>query len=147
VALVEAPACGHDVKRIHPFVFGHVIAALGAGAVAGAFLDLKAVLVFSSVLAASAIVSALVCWRWPRFDAAAWKLWLVGVLANPLFLAAVAFSVDQYECLLGRKTGWDCMFSDLGPMVAGMCLLPPIGGLLWRGWKRWRAPAAEAAPS
>jgi hypothetical protein len=129
------------MKRIDPFALGHVIAALVAGAVAGSFLDLKAVLVFSSVLAASAIVSALVCWWWPGFTAAAWKLWLIGILANPLFLAAVAFSIDQYECLLGRKTGWNCMFSDLGPKVACMCLLPPIGGLLWRGWKRWRAPA------
>ena len=131
------------MKRIDPFAFGHVIAALVAGAVAGAFLDLTAVMVFSSVLAASAIVSALVCWRWPGFAAAAWKLWLIGVLANPLFLAAVAFSIEQYECLVGRKTGWNCMFSDLGPMVAGMCLLPPIGGLLWRGWKRWRARGAS----
>ena len=131
------------MKRIDPFALGHVIAALVAGAVAGAFLDLKAVLVFSSVLAASAIVSALVCWRWPGFTAAAWRLWLIGVLANPLFLAAVAFSIDQYECLVGWKTGWNCMFFDLGPKVAGMCLLPPIGGLLWRGWRRWRAPAAS----
>jgi hypothetical protein len=143
VAPVEALAGPFDMKRIAPFVIGHVIAALMAGAVAGAFLDLKAVLIFSSVLAASAIVSALVCWRWPGFDAAAWKLWLIGVLANPMFLAAVAFSVDQYECLIGRKTGWNCLFSDLGPMVAGMCLLPPVGGLLWRAWKRWRAPGAS----
>ena len=143
MALVEALESPFEMKRIAPFVFGHVMGALAAGAVAGAFLDLEAVLVFSSVLAASAVVSAVVCWRWPGFDAAAWKLWLVGVIANPMFLAAVAFSVDQYECLIGRKTGWNCMFSDLGPMVAGMCLLPPIGGLLWRAWKRWRAPAAS----
>jgi len=56
-------------------------------------------------------------------------------------VAAVAFSVDQYECLIGQKTGWNCLFADLGPKVAAMCLLPPIGGLLWRGWRRWRAPA------
>jgi hypothetical protein len=68
-------------------------------------------------------------------------MWLIGRLANPLFLAAVAFSADQYECLLGRKTGWSCMFSDLGPLVAGMCVLPPLGGLLWRWWKRRRTPA------
>ena len=46
------------------------------------------------------------------------------------------------ECLLGWKTGWNCMFFDLGPKVACMCLLPPVGGLLWRGWRRWRAPVA-----
>ena len=130
------------MKHIPAFVLGHVIAAFVAGAVAGTFLDLKAVMVFSSVLAASAIVSALVCWRWPGFEAAGWKLWLIGILANPLFLTAAAFSADQYDCLLGRKTGWNCMLSDVGPMVAGMCLLPPIGGLLWRWWRRWTAPAA-----
>ena len=98
-------------------------------------------MVFSSVLAASAVVSALVCWRWPGFAADGWKLWLTGSLANPLFLAAIAFSADQYECLLGRHTGWNCLFSDAGPLVAGMCLLPPLGGLLWRWWRR-RSPAA-----
>lgn len=142
MALVETPSRRRDVKHVHPFVYGHVIAAFVAGAVAGTFLDFKAVMVFSSVLAASAIVSALVCWRWPGFAAAGWKLWLIGCLANPLFLAAVAFSADQYECLLGRKTGWNCMFSDLGPLVAGMCLLPPVGGLLWRWWKRRGAVAS-----
>jgi hypothetical protein len=142
VALVETPSRRRDMKHVHPFVYGHVIAAVVAGSIAGAFLDLKAVMVFSSVLAAGAIVSALVCWRWPGFTAVGWQLWLIGCLANPLFLAAVAFSADQYECLLGRKTGWNCMFSDLGPLVAGMCVLPPLGGLLWRWWKRRRTPAS-----
>jgi hypothetical protein len=129
------------MKYVHPFVYGHVVGAFCAGAVAGTFLDLRAVMVFSSVLAASAVVSALVCWRWPGFAADGWKLWLTGCLANPLFLAAIAFSADQYECLLGRHTGWNCLFSDAGPLVAGMCLLPPLGGLLWRWWRR-RSPAA-----
>ena len=141
MAVVEKPSHRRDMKHVHPFVYGHVIAAFVAGAVAGTFFDVEAVMVFSSVLAASAIVGALVCWRWPGFAAAGWKLWLIGCLANPLFLPAVAFSVDQYECLLGRRTGWNCMFSDLGPLVAGMCLLPPVGGLLWRWWKRRVTPA------
>ena len=136
MALVEKPFRRRDMKHVHPFVYGHVIAAFVAGAVAGTFFDLEAVMVFSSVLAASAIVSVLVCWWWPGFAAAGWKLWLIGILANPLFLPAAAFSADQYECLLGQKTGWNCMFSDLGPLVAGICLLPPVGGLLWRWWKR-----------
>ncbi|MEI7872449.1 MAG: hypothetical protein WCK95_10025 [Alphaproteobacteria bacterium] len=138
---MEKPFRRRDMKNVHPFVYGHVIAAFLAGAITGTFFDLEAVMVFSSVLAASAVVSVLVCWRWPGFAAAGWKLWLIGILANPLFLAAVAFSADQYECLLGQRTGWNCMFSDLGPLVAGMCLLPPIGGLLWRWWKRRGAAA------
>jgi hypothetical protein len=58
---------------------------------------------------------------------------------------AAAFSVDQYECLIGQKTGWNCMFSDLGPLVSGMCLLPPVGGLLWRWWTRRGASAPNKA--
>jgi hypothetical protein len=112
VALVEKPFRRRDMKNVHPFVYGHVIAAFLAGAITGTFFDLEAVMVFSSVLAASAVVSVLVCWRWPGFAAAGWKLWLIGILANPLFLAAVAFSADQYECLLGQRTGWNCMFSE-----------------------------------
>lgn len=140
--MVEAPERRRDMKRVAPFVLGHVIAAFVAGAIVGAFLDLRAVATFSSILAAGAAVSALVCWRWPGFAAAAWKLWLIGVLANPLFVLATAISIDEYECLLRRRTGWNCMFTDLGPMIAGICLLPPIGGLLWQRWKRRRAPAA-----
>ncbi len=112
MALVEKPFRRRDMKNVHPFVYGHVIAAFLAGAITGTFFDLEAVMVFSSVLAASAVVSVLVCWRWPGFAAAGWKLWLIGILANPLFLAAVAFSADQYECLLGQRTGWNCMFSE-----------------------------------
>jgi hypothetical protein len=102
------------------------------GVVCGAFLDLKAVMVFGGVLAVSAAASALVCWWWPGFDGAAWKLWLAGVFGNPLLLVALFFAATERECLLGRKTGWDCLFSDVGPMVAGVCLLPPVFGLAVR---------------
>ena len=124
------------MKPVDPFVRGQVIGAFCAGAAAGVFFDAKAVAVFSSVLAACAAAAALVCWRWPGFAAAGWKLWLIGCLANPLFLPAVAFSANQFECLIGRQSGWNCLFSEVGPLVAGMCLLPPLFGLLWRRWKR-----------
>ncbi|MFI5002753.1 MAG: hypothetical protein ACHQK9_22945 [Reyranellales bacterium] len=117
------------MRRIPPFVYGQVGGALIVGAVAGAFLDLKAVMVFSSVLGGAAAVSALVCWRYPGFSAAGWKLWLAGVVANPLFLVAVADSIDEYQCLLGWRSGWSCLFSDVGPQAAGLCLLPPVLGL------------------
>src|SRR5216684_4014141 len=93
------------MRRIHPFVYGHVIGALLTGAVAGAFLDGTAVLVFSSVLAGNAVIGSLVCWWRPGFEAAGWKLWLMATFANPLMLSAIAFSIDSYGCLVGARTG------------------------------------------
>ena len=125
--------------RIHPFVLGHVIGAAITGVVAGAFLDWTAVASFSGVLAVNALISALVCWWRPGFEAAGWKLWLVASFANPLMVAALAFSLDQYNCLLGRQTGWNCMFADVGPLTAAACLPSPLIGLLARWWRRRRA--------
>lgn len=130
--------------RLPPFVLGHVAGAFVTGAIAGAFLDFKAVMVFSSTLAASAAASALVCRWWPGFAAAGWKLWLVGTFGNPLLLAAVAFSIDQYDCLVGERSGWNCMVSDVGPMVAGLCLPSPFVGLALHWWMGRRA--AERQP-
>jgi len=65
----------------------------------------------------------------PGFDAPGWQLWLAGALANPLLLVALGFAVEEYDCLLGKRSGWACMFSDIGPMVVGVCLLPPLLGL------------------
>ena len=97
------------MRRIHPFVYGHVIGAFLVGGVAGAFLDLKALMIFSSLMAANAVIGSLVCWWRPGFDAAWWKLWLVATFANPMMLAAIAFSIDQYDCLIGQRTGWNCL--------------------------------------
>jgi hypothetical protein len=57
-------------------------------------------------------------------------------IANPMMLAAVAYSIDQYDCLTGRQTGWDCMFADLGPLLAAGCLPSPLIGLAVRWWQR-----------
>jgi hypothetical protein len=120
--------------RPHPFALGQVIGAAVVGTATGLFLNLVAVVVFSAGLAAGAAVSAIVCrWR-PGFGAAGWKLWIVGSLANPVVLAGAAFSASEYECLLGWKTGWDCLFADIGPFVTGLGLLPPLAGLLARWW-------------
>ena len=124
------------MRRIHPFVYGHVVGAFVVGGVAGAFLDLKALLVFSSLLAANAAIGSLVCWWRPGFEAAGRKLWLVATFANPLMLAAIAFSIDQYDCLIGERTGWNCMFSDVGPLTVMACLPSPLVGLAVRWWKR-----------
>jgi hypothetical protein len=120
--------------RPHPFALGQVIGAAIVGSATGLFFDLVAVVVFSASLAAGAVVSSLFCrWR-PGFEATGWKLLAVASIANPLVLAATAFSVSEYECLLGGKTGWNCLFAEIGPFVTGLGLLPPIIGLLTRGW-------------
>ena len=113
-----------------------MVGAFVIGAAFGAFLDFKAVMVFSSVLAASTVVSALVCWWRPGFEAVGWKLGPAACLGNLLFLASAGFSFSEYECLLRVRTGWSCMFAELGPLVAGACCLPPFAGLVWRWWKR-----------
>lgn len=129
------------MRRIPSFVYGNVIGGLIAGIVAGAFLDLKAVAIFSTVLAANAAIVSLVCWWKPGFEAAAWKLWLMATLVNPLMLLALGFTIEQYECLVGGKTGWNCMFAGIGPLVAGICLVPPLAGLALRWWtSRRKAP-------
>jgi hypothetical protein len=122
------------VRRIPSFVYGNVIGGLITGIVAGAFLDLKAVVIFSTLLAANAAIVSLICWWRPGFEAAAWKLWLMATFANPLMLAALGFTIDQYECLIGSRTGWNCLFAGIGPLVAGVCLVPPVVGLFLRWW-------------
>ena len=124
------------MRRIHPFVYGHVIGAFLVGGVAGAFLDLKAVMMFSSLLAANAAIGSLICWWRPGFDAAWWKLWLVASFATPMMLAAIAFSIDQYDCLIGQRTGWNCMFRGVGLDTMMACLPSPLIGLVVRWWKR-----------
>jgi hypothetical protein len=148
VALVEKPSHAtqrRPVKRIHPFAWGHVLGAFAVGIVSGAFLDLTAVATFSSVLAANAIISSLICWWRPGFEAAGWKLWLMATFVNPLMLSAIAFSIDQYECLVGQKTGWSCLLSDAGPMVVAACLPSPLIGLAVRLVVRWRKRRAATA--
>ena len=86
-----------------------------------------------------AAASAMVCNWWPGYAAPAWRLWLSGALANPLLLVALGFSLDSYECLLGKRTGWGCMFADIGPMVVGICLIPPLFGVGLR-WAWLRPP-------
>jgi hypothetical protein len=122
------------VRRIPSFVYGHVIGALVAGMVGGAFLDLKAVLAFSSILAAAAVMSSLICWWWPKFDAPAFKLWLAATAANPVLIAGIVWSVTYFGCLTGDLKGWDCLFSDVGWVSAAATLPSPVVGLIVRWW-------------
>jgi hypothetical protein len=130
------------VRHIHPFVWGHILGALVVGAIAGAFFDLEAVVVFPAVLAGGAIVGTLVVWWWPKLDAASWKVWLVATFANPLMPAALIWMVIQRECLVAGTEGWDCLFADVGPFVAALCLPAPLIGLAVR-----RLMAKRQSPS
>ena len=120
-----------------------MLSALLLGFAGGAMLDLKAVLVFCGVMAGCALASALVCRLWPGFDGAGWKLWLVGVIANPLFLTATFFAYQDRDCLIGAKTGWDCMFSQAFPLGMAICLVPPPVGLTLRWLARRRSAAGK----
>jgi hypothetical protein len=130
----------HDVKRIHPFVWGHIAAAAVVGAGAGATLDVQAAIMGAIMLAAGAVISSTVCWWKPGLDAPAWQLIPAAILANPLMLVALGFMAVDANCVVGNKRGWDCIGAAIAILVAGVCLVPPFGGWLWRWWKR-RRPA------
>ena len=130
------------MKRIHPFVYGHVVVALVVGLGVGATLDAQAAGIGMALMVAGAIVSSVVCWWKPGFEAPAWLLIPVAMLANPLMLVALGFLVVDSDCLVGSKKGWDCIAAALAIVAAGMCLVPPFGGWLWRWWKRRAAAQA-----
>ena len=124
------------LKRIPAFVWGQVIGALITGVVTGAFLDWEAMQVFPAVLAGNAVLTSLVCWWWPGFAGAWWKLWLMATFANPLMLAAIAWTIASWDCLVGGRTGWNCLFADVGPDVMVLCLPAPLIGLAAHWWRK-----------
>jgi hypothetical protein len=129
------------VRRVPSFVYGHVVVALISGVIGGAFLDLTAVMVFGAGLAAAAGISSLVCWWWPKFDAPAWKLWLVATFANPVMIAGLVWTVAMRGCLTGELKGWDCLFAKLGLVASAATVPGPIVGLIVRWlWARRRPP-------
>lgn len=125
--------------RIRPFVMGNLVAALLVGAGAGAFLAAEAMLIGGVGMLAGAVVSSLVCQWKPGVEAPAWQLWAVAVLANPVFLAALVFMALDWKCVVGVQRGWGCLVAAMAIVATALCFLPPIGGLLWRAWKRYRA--------
>ncbi len=127
--------------HIHPFVMGHLISAVMTGSIAGFFINAEAAFIEGVSLAGGAVVSSFVCqWR-PVVEAPAWKLWAVAVLANPIMVAALFFMARDWQCVVGARRGWDCVAAAMAIVAAGLCLLPPLGGLLWRWWKSHRAVA------
>ena len=127
------------LRMTHPFVLGHVLSAIVIGAVGGTFLELKAVFTLAALLGGNAAIGALICWAWPGLNGAWWKLWPMATLVNPLVLAGIAWSLDQWDCLVGGKTGWDCMFASVGPLAIEACLPSPLVGLATRWWQNRRA--------
>jgi len=116
-----------------PFVFGQVVSALLIGAVGGALINTASIESFSIMMAVAAAASATVC-RWvPGYEGRWWQLWLAGAGTNPLLLVAFSFSIDAADCVVGARKGPACLFSDIGPLVVGVCLLPPLFGLGLRG--------------
>jgi len=127
--------------RINPFVMGHLVGAVLVGGTAGTlFLDAQAGLICAVALLAGAFVSSYVCQWWPGIEAPAWKLWAVAVFASPIMLLTLGYMVFDYKCVVGTARGWNCLLAALAIMAAGLCLLPPLFGLLWRWWKRRKAP-------
>jgi hypothetical protein len=130
------------VKRVHPFVYGHVVAAMLTGIAAGLSLEAaQAAGIGMAMLGAGAIVSSTVCWWKPGFDAPWWQLLIVAWLANPLMLIALGFLIVDFGCLTGDRKGWECLGAAMSVLVVGACIPPPVGGLLWRWWQRRRAAA------
>ena len=130
------------MQNIHPFVLGHVVSAALVGAVAGPLIESRAAIIVAAVLVGGAVASSLACRWWPGWDAAAWKLWPVAVLANPAMLATLGFLAADWQCVVGLRGGWNCLAAAVALVAAGFCLLPPVGGLLWRWRKRRSAPVA-----
>ena len=125
--------------KLHPFAVGHVLGAVVVGATVGSFLELKAVFNLAALMGGNAAIGALICWWWPGFNGAWWKLWPMATVVNPLMIAAVAWTLDQWDCLVGTKTGWDCMFAGFGPLAIEACLPSPLVGLAASWWSGYRA--------
>src|SRR5580698_1120868 len=112
-----------------PFMIGHVLGALVIGAFGGALVNGTSILSFAIVMAVAALASGLLCNWLPGYDGSGWLLWLSGAGLNPLLLVALDSSFDTAGCVVGTQTGRACVFSDIGEMIVGVCLLPPLIGI------------------
>ena len=112
-----------------------VLSAALIGALGGSLvLNLGAVVAFALGMAAGAAIAAFACNRWPGLSAPAWTLWPAAVAFNPMVLLGAGYSIANWECVVGRTTGWSRLFTDLGPMLRGLGLVPPSIGLIARWW-------------
>jgi hypothetical protein len=122
------------------FALGYVGSAFLLGGVGGGFIDTTGIWVLGATLGSGALVASLICWWWPGFDGVWWKLYLIALVANPVVLMAVVWSVISFECLVGNESGWNCMLSGAGLDAIGACLPLPLLGLAARWLSRRRMP-------
>lgn len=117
------------------FAWVMVLSAALIGALGGSLvLDVVAIVLFAVAMAAGAAIAAFACSRWPGVAAPAWKLWPAAVVFNPMVLLGAGYAIASWECVVGTKTGWSCLFTDLGPMLCALGLAPPTIGLIARWW-------------
>ena len=122
---------GRPIRR-DAFARGMVFSAALTGALGSSLvLSLEAIVAFALGMALGA---AFACSRWPGLAAPAWKLWPAAVAFNPMVLLGAGYSLANWECLVGKTTGWSCLFTELGPMLCGLGLMPPTIGLIARWW-------------
>lgn len=111
------------------FPIGQVVGALVIGALGGLFVNASSIVSFAIAMGVGALASVFICKIWPGWDGPGWQLWIVGALANPLLLVALAFTSDAADCVIGKAKGPACLFGDIGPLVVAVCLLPPLIGI------------------
>lgn len=112
-----------------PFPIGQVAGAVLIGALGGLFVNASSIVSFAIAMGIGALASVFICKIWPGWNGPGWQLWLVGALANPLLLVALFFAADAADCVIGKAKGPACLFGDIGPLVVGVCLLPPLVGV------------------
>lgn len=111
------------------FPIGQVASAVLIGAIGGLLIDVSSLITFAVAMGISAAAAVFICKVWPGWEGPGWQLWIVGALANPLLLVALLFTSDAADCVVGTAKGPGCLFSDIGPLVAGACLVPPLIGV------------------
>jgi hypothetical protein len=111
------------------FPIGQVAGAVLIGAVGGLFVNASSIVSFAIAMGVAAAAAVFICKIWPGWGGPGWQLWFVGAFANPLMLVAMFFAADAADCVIGKAKGPACLFGDIGPLVAGVCLLPPLIGV------------------
>jgi hypothetical protein len=136
------------MRHVPPFVTGYVVSAflIGAG-VGGSMNSVEAAAFGAGVLVAGALVGCLLCWWLLGFEAPWWQMMGLGLLANPAFLVPLGILLLDFDCVTGSKRGWDCFLAAFAIVIGSGALATPLGGLLWRWWKRRGLTPRSPSPS
>ena len=124
------------MKAVPPFVAGYVVSSFLIGAGVGITMDLQAAAFGAGLLVGGALVSCLLCWWLLGFDAPWRRLLPAALFTNPTFVVALFFVVHDIGCLTGGRRGWECLAAAIAIVIGGGALPTPLGGLVWRWWKR-----------